>query len=130
MLPSGQVAMLKIIQEWQAKLRHRPILTGGFMRPSLFHGPLPRMKPQPPAISHLISRRIKKRDERRAKIESLEDVLEDIRIEESFEAGLQKLSKDNLAGAFLGSGPSWRMSFCTVLRINLFVLYHFRATHI
>ncbi|KJA29484.1 hypothetical protein HYPSUDRAFT_61513 [Hypholoma sublateritium FD-334 SS-4] len=79
--------------EWQAKLRHRPILSGGFMRPTLFHGPLPRMKPQPPAISHLISRRIKKRDERRAKVECLEDVLEDVRIEESFEAGLQKLKQ-------------------------------------
>ncbi len=104
--------MLKIMQEWQAKLRHRPILTGGFMRPSLFHGPLPRMKPQPPAISLLISRRIKKREERRAKIESLEDVLEDIRIEESFEAGLQDLSKDKLAGVFSGCRYSWRMSFC------------------
>ncbi|KAF8202836.1 hypothetical protein BJ912DRAFT_842468 [Pholiota molesta] len=87
--------MMKLVREeieWQAKLRHRPILTGGYMRPNLNHGPLPRMKPQPPAISHLIIKRLKKRELRHSKRTQLESDMEDLDIERKFEEGLQRLT--------------------------------------
>ncbi|KIY70791.1 hypothetical protein CYLTODRAFT_419465, partial [Cylindrobasidium torrendii FP15055 ss-10] len=45
---------------WIDKMRNRPILTGGFMTGSLYHPPLPRMKPQPLHVTGMINYRIKK----------------------------------------------------------------------
>lgn len=77
--------------EWQNKLRNRPVLTGGFMRPTLFHGPLPRMKPQPIAISGMIRTRMKART---ARIEKQARLLADLELlaeERQFEIGLRQL---------------------------------------
>ncbi|KAF8961023.1 hypothetical protein BDZ97DRAFT_1830936 [Flammula alnicola] len=103
--------MMRIVREeleWQEKLRHRPILSGGFMRPTVNHGPLPRMKPQPPAISHLIIKRLKKRELRHDKRKQLEDDLEDLAMEQQFEEGLRNLTKVQFPTVFSGPGISQR----------------------
>ncbi|KDN45491.1 hypothetical protein RSAG8_04815, partial [Rhizoctonia solani AG-8 WAC10335] len=43
--------------EWIYQMRNRPILTGGFMRPTLFHKLVPRMVRQPIHLSMMIRRR-------------------------------------------------------------------------
>jgi hypothetical protein len=50
------------------------------------------MKPQPPAISHLIIKRLKKRELRHSKRTQLESDMEDLDIERKFEEGLQRLT--------------------------------------
>ena len=80
-----------MLQEWQNKLRNRPILTGGFTRATLYHGPLPRMKPQPIAISGMIRTRMKART---ARIEKQARLLADLELlteERDFEMGLRRL---------------------------------------
>ncbi|KZT63669.1 hypothetical protein DAEQUDRAFT_699831 [Daedalea quercina L-15889] len=46
---------------WRHRLANRSILTGAFRRPTLYHGPLPEMKPWPMHIARLIAKRRKLR---------------------------------------------------------------------
>ncbi|KAJ7662124.1 hypothetical protein DFH06DRAFT_1043028 [Mycena polygramma] len=70
---------------WQARLRSRPILTGALLKPSLYNPPLPRMKPQPPAISQMIYTRMRARDRRFARQEQLLTDLDDLKHEAALE---------------------------------------------
>ncbi|KAJ7742699.1 hypothetical protein DFH07DRAFT_750204 [Mycena maculata] len=70
---------------WQARLRSRPILTGSIIKPTLYNPPLPRMKPQPPAISRIIATRIKTRIRRLARCDQLAEDINDLRAEAAFE---------------------------------------------
>lgn len=72
-------------QAWQARLRSRPILTGAIIRPTLYNPPLPRMKPQPFAISRIIHARIQTRIRRFGRIEQLVEDINDLRAETAFE---------------------------------------------
>jgi hypothetical protein len=76
---------------WQAKLRNRPILTGGFLRPTLFNKPLPRLKPQPLAITFIIAKRRAARERRMEKMAKLQEAMMDLKVERQFEEGLRKL---------------------------------------
>ncbi|KAH8112251.1 hypothetical protein DFH11DRAFT_1706665 [Phellopilus nigrolimitatus] len=80
---------------WQERLRHRPILTGAYLRPTFFNGPLPRMKPQPVHISMMIRRRRLARERRGEKYAELVEHRDDIYRESTFE--------EALSGAALGS---------------------------
>ncbi|KAF7345506.1 hypothetical protein MVEN_01569100 [Mycena venus] len=73
---------------WQARLRSRPILTGALIKPTLFSPPLPRMKPQPSAISQIILTRIRTRERRLARDEQLSEFMNDLRREAAFEEGI------------------------------------------
>ncbi|EAL22159.1 hypothetical protein CNBC2970 [Cryptococcus deneoformans B-3501A] len=44
-----------------------PRLTGGYLRPTLFNPPLPRLKPQPIGLSMMIHNRLRKRERRMEK---------------------------------------------------------------
>ncbi|KAH8814507.1 hypothetical protein DL96DRAFT_1623971 [Flagelloscypha sp. PMI_526] len=79
--------------KWQKKMARRPILTGSFIQSSLFHGPLPRMKPQPQHIHNIINARRAKREERLELFRDVSDMQEDIRIEAAFEQGLARVAK-------------------------------------
>jgi len=80
------------LQEDRLRMRTRPIYTGGFVRPTLFHGPLPRMKPQPEHISMIIKNRIRSREKRlQFKAALLED-LNDLALESRFEEGLKEMT--------------------------------------
>ncbi|PPR02167.1 hypothetical protein CVT24_011355 [Panaeolus cyanescens] len=67
------------------RLRTRPILTGGFHTPDIYHGPLPWMVPQPPNVSGIILSRRKARAKRLVKQSSTNDTLEDLSIERDLE---------------------------------------------
>ncbi|KAJ7777105.1 hypothetical protein B0H16DRAFT_1360770 [Mycena metata] len=69
----------------QAHLARRPILTGALMKATLYHPPLPRMKPQPPGISGMIRSRMRARDKRMAHLERLTEERADLRAEAAFE---------------------------------------------
>lgn len=58
------------------------------MRPSAFHGPLPRMKPQPAHIGAMIRKRIVGRDRRLEDTYRIKSWLEDIQQESKFEQNL------------------------------------------
>ena len=62
------------------------------MRPTLYHGPLPRMKPQPIAISGMIRTRMKARTRRIEKQARLQADLELLAEERDFEMGLRQLA--------------------------------------
>ncbi|KAJ4485582.1 hypothetical protein J3R30DRAFT_3654997 [Lentinula aciculospora] len=70
---------------WQEQLKNRPIFTGGFVHPTAFHPPFPRMKPQPMAISRIIASRMKQRDRRFLKMEELTRMRDMIRKEQHME---------------------------------------------
>ncbi|EGN92170.1 hypothetical protein SERLA73DRAFT_66209 [Serpula lacrymans var. lacrymans S7.3] len=71
--------------DWQAKLRHRPIFKGSFIAPSLSNKLLPRLSPQPKAISGMIHKRRVGRDRRYEQRERLHDWIDDLKRESSFE---------------------------------------------
>ncbi|TFK39489.1 hypothetical protein BDQ12DRAFT_57975 [Crucibulum laeve] len=81
--------------EWREKLRNRPILTGGYLLPSLSNGPLPRMKPQPLNVTLMILDRRRAREKRIARQGRFKEMLRDLRIEREFEEGLQKMERLN-----------------------------------
>ncbi|CAE6472667.1 unnamed protein product [Rhizoctonia solani] len=74
--------------EWIYQMRNRPILTGGFMRPTLFNKLVPRMVRQPIHLSMMIRRRriarAQRLDEQRRLMEWKRDVIR----ERAFEASL------------------------------------------
>ena len=71
-------------------MKNRPILTGGYFRPTLYNGPLPRLHPQPEHISGMINYRRKARDRRNALYAVLLDWQDDLRRECQFERDLVK----------------------------------------
>ena len=73
----------------QAKLDDpRPRLTGGYIYPSYFNPPLPRMVPQPPNISGMMRRRIRARENRLDRSRALDEQLKDMDVEDSFRSSL------------------------------------------
>ncbi|CCO35117.1 hypothetical protein BN14_09232 [Rhizoctonia solani AG-1 IB] len=76
--------------EWIYKLRNRPILTGGFMRPTLFNKLVPRMARQPIHLSMMIRRRRLARARRLDEQRRLVEWKADIEREQEFESRLIK----------------------------------------
>ena len=87
-------------QENQLRMRTQPIYTGAFLRPTIFHGPLPRMKPQPEHISMLIKSRLRARERRLRFKAQLQEDLNDLRVESEFEEGLRRTTKQNFPTIF------------------------------
>lgn len=81
-------------------MRNRPILTGGYHRPTLNNRPLPRLKPQPHAITMMIRNRIRARTRRAQKQRELSQGLEDLKHEKTFEQNVEEESK-RIAGVGL-----------------------------
>ncbi|KAF7376042.1 hypothetical protein MSAN_00019000 [Mycena sanguinolenta] len=77
---------------WQVRLRSRPILTGALIKPTLYNPPLPRMKPQPPAISRIIFARMRARERRIARNQQLAEDLVDLRHEAAFEDSIARFA--------------------------------------
>ncbi|KAJ6595651.1 hypothetical protein DFH09DRAFT_1024448 [Mycena vulgaris] len=88
---------------WQARLRSRPILTGAILKPTLYNPPLPRMKPQPAAISRIIATRMKTRDRRFERLDCLAEDLDDLRREAAFEElAIQLVGEDHFQRVYSG----------------------------
>ena len=77
-------------QGWQKQLKNRPILTGGYLRPSYANPPLPRMKPQPQHVSMMIRRRLGARSRRMQTHAMLKEFRDDLGRETGFEERLAK----------------------------------------
>lgn len=78
------------LQVWIDKMRKRPIMTGGYLRPSWFNKPLPRLNPQPIHISMMIASRRKARASRTVRFEQYNEWKEDMKHEARFERLLQE----------------------------------------
>ncbi|KAI0245592.1 hypothetical protein BJV78DRAFT_1261783 [Lactifluus subvellereus] len=92
----------------EPRLLSRPIVSATLFRPSMYNGPLPRLKPQPDHISGMIhNRRVARRpriDRQRAPFSQDQD----LRVEAQFEAGL---AAKGARFGHLFSGPhlaAWR----------------------
>ncbi|KAG5636405.1 hypothetical protein H0H81_008179 [Sphagnurus paluster] len=89
---------------WQRKLANRPIMTGGLLRPSFANRPLPRLKPQPWAITSMIFKRRRARERRMVKLAGMQEDINDLRLEAELEeaaarhAGLQGKVEPVFAG--------------------------------
>ncbi|KIM77743.1 hypothetical protein PILCRDRAFT_76421 [Piloderma croceum F 1598] len=78
---------------WQERMRTRPILTGGYLRPSLFNRALPRLKPQPAHISMMIYKRRLGRERRSRRVTRISEWRKDLRGEAGFESALSKVTQ-------------------------------------
>ncbi|KAI0373669.1 hypothetical protein BV20DRAFT_962232 [Pilatotrama ljubarskyi] len=94
---------------WYERMRTRPIVTGAFHKPSLFNKPLPRLRPQPLHITGMIVSRRKARFRRMVRHEMLQDQVQLLQAEHTFESGLAKRVKDrSFEPAFTSDFASWR----------------------
>ncbi|KAF5382048.1 hypothetical protein D9615_004459 [Tricholomella constricta] len=94
---------------WQIKLANRPIMTGGYLRPTFANRPLPRLKPQPLAITGMIRKRRAARERRVVKLTELQESLIDLRLEAEFESGVARLAgKDaNFTSVYASHLDEW-----------------------
>ena len=76
------------LQAWYERMRTRPIMTGAYLRPSLFNGPLPRLVPQPLHITGMITWRRKARERRMANHDVCQENLALLNAERHFERNL------------------------------------------
>ncbi|KAF9072741.1 hypothetical protein BDP27DRAFT_1290070 [Rhodocollybia butyracea] len=74
--------------EWIQRMKNRPIVTGGLIHPTLYNPPLPRLRPQPMAISRIIAKRIKQRTRRFMRMEDLAQMKDMVRREQDMEREL------------------------------------------
>ncbi|EPQ50755.1 hypothetical protein GLOTRDRAFT_81826 [Gloeophyllum trabeum ATCC 11539] len=94
-------------QAWHEKLLNRPILTGSFIRASVYNKPLPRLKPQPIHITGMINRRRKTRAIRGERFAMYQEWMEFLKYEERFEAGLTRVSMGMFEPIFTGHMNEW-----------------------
>ncbi|KAI0631917.1 hypothetical protein C8Q77DRAFT_1218511 [Trametes polyzona] len=95
--------------EWLERQRTRPVLTGAYLKPTLFNGPLPRLRPQPLHITGMIVARRKARERRTARHEMLREQTQLVEVERSFELALEKNVKEApFERAFADNLGSWR----------------------
>lgn len=87
------------LQDWEAKLRKRPIFKGSFIRPSMDNKLLPRLIPQPAHITGMILRRRIARERRWEQRETLKGWAHDLRHEGLFEYALLKRARGEAVGA-------------------------------
>ena len=99
-------------------MRTRPIMTGAYLRPTLYNGPLPRLVPQPAHITGMITWRRKARERRQAKFDGLVESTRLLGSEAQFERELSQLvSQDGAAfdRVFADYAHAWRECLVHVL---------------
>ena len=87
----------QVVQAWYERMRTRPIMTGAYLRPTLYNGPLPRLVPQPAHITGMITWRRKARERRQAKFDGLVESTRLLGSEAQFERELSQLVSQRLA---------------------------------
>jgi hypothetical protein len=75
-------------QAWIHRMRNRAIMSGGYLRPSINNRPLPRFYRQPIHISMMINKRIKAKTRRLERQSNLNEWLDDIKAEQTFQTSL------------------------------------------
>ena len=116
---NNNLLIIYCTQAWIQKLRKRPILTGGFLRPSLFNRPLPRMRNQPLDITMMINKRIKARTRRQVAFDAWTEMKEDIKRESAFERNLARICGEGPEmfpfGLAFGNVQEWCMCLSSFL---------------
>ncbi|TFK59820.1 hypothetical protein BDN72DRAFT_780216 [Pluteus cervinus] len=87
---------------WRTKLRWRPIMTGGYLRASIFNKPLPRLRPQPVHISMMISKRRWAKERQAGRLAQLHEDITLINSEMEFEKGLKQMAGGKFQSPFFG----------------------------
>ncbi|KLO15523.1 hypothetical protein SCHPADRAFT_824633 [Schizopora paradoxa] len=105
--------LLRKAWDWQYRMDHRPILTGGLLRPSPYNGPLPRMRPQPEKVSAMIYKRKLAESRRSERLEQVLELREDIRAEKSFEIALTDNVGNPRHVSYEFRTPLWEKPFQT-----------------
>lgn len=80
----------RLPQVWQERLRNRPIVTGGFLWPTLYNKIMPRLKPQPMHVTMMIADRRKARTKRQARFMAYNEVVRELQQEARFERMLME----------------------------------------
>src|SRR5260221_8134928 len=95
------------------KMQKRPTMTGGYLRPTWFNKPLPRLSPQPVHISMMIASRRKARVSRTVRSEQYTEWRDDMKHEARFERLLQEELAPEQARQFqrVFQDREWRTSF-------------------
>lgn len=81
------------------------MLTGGYLRPTLYNVPLPRMRNQPKEISMMISKRVKARSRRQGAQQYWMDLKQDLRLEAEFERDAYINAGYNVTSKQIGKMP-------------------------
>lgn len=109
----SHTATYYVLQAWRKRLANRSILTGAYREATLFHGPLPEMKPFPMHVSRLIAKRKRNRESRIVKITANRELQMDIKREAEFERALAQWAEREgvpFEGIFMGYEGAWRTS--------------------
>ncbi len=96
-------------------------MTGAYLRPSLYNGPLPRLVPQPLHITGMITSRRKARVRRMARHEACQEDLTLLNAEGHFERALAVSSSAEgaqLTRVFTDDPNGWRMCQLISSRAN------------
>ncbi|KAM5539475.1 hypothetical protein V8D89_006927 [Ganoderma adspersum] len=97
--------------DWYERMRTRPIMTGGYLRPTLFHKPLPRLVPQPAHITGMITSRRKARERRITKFDSIQEYAKLLYTEFKFEDTLATAAEkdgETIERVFTEDSAAWR----------------------
>ncbi|KDQ21609.1 hypothetical protein BOTBODRAFT_26047 [Botryobasidium botryosum FD-172 SS1] len=94
--------------DWMSRLQRRPIITGGYLRPTIYNRPLPRLKPQPEHITMMIRYRRQARIRRTEVRDLWLDWKQDVRLERSLEEKLHDIaSKDGIPFERVWESEDW-----------------------
>ncbi|KAG6821305.1 hypothetical protein H0H93_000166 [Arthromyces matolae] len=98
---------------WQKKLSNRPIMTGGYLRPSYWNPPLPRLKPQPVHITGMIRNRRIARERRMLTIIDIQETIQALKIEATLEEEAAKFHRNahgaNVEAVYAGHLDEWNV---------------------
>ncbi|KAI1794940.1 hypothetical protein LXA43DRAFT_1112778 [Ganoderma leucocontextum] len=97
--------------DWYERMRTRPIMTGGYLRPSLFHKALPRLIPQPLHITGMITSRRKARERRMGRFDTIQEYARLLNTEFKFEDTLVKAAEkegQSIERVFTEDTAGWR----------------------
>jgi len=90
LLPNRLIPHTHAIQAWIDRMRNRPIMSGGYLRPSINNRPLPRFYRQPIHITMMIRSRVVSAMRRLERQTKLMAWLDDLKAEEVLHSTLWK----------------------------------------
>ena len=118
--PHRPLSLKQPLKAWYEKMRNRPIMTGGYLRPTLFNKALPRLVPQPAHITGMITSRRKARDRRMVKFDTIQEYARLLNTEFKFEEALVNAAEKEgqpVERVFTKDPVEWRAYFHAGLRV-------------
>ncbi|KAJ8468891.1 hypothetical protein ONZ51_g9350 [Trametes cubensis] len=101
---------------WYERMRTRPIMTGGYLKPTFFNKPLPRLLPQPLHITGMISARRKVRQRRLDRYDALQNEKAFLDFESNFEHALAANAGSPFERVYSDELINWRAPLIDELR--------------